>query len=264
MRKEIITCVICAVLMTFNLIILVPRDVDAQVTEEWVRRYNGTDNWVDNAVAIVADENGNIYVTGESCETGRYYDYTTISYDPFGNIRWMAKYSSPDNYPDMATAMTIDSFGNIIVTGTSWGDYSTYYDYATIKYDSNGNELWVARYNTLQNFWDEARSVIADPQGNVYVSGISKDRNPPGPTGFNIATVKYDPDGNELWVARYNCLDGYSNAMALDDNGNIYVTGHSWVSYTNNYDYTTIATIPQVMSYGFRNTMAQEVAVIMI
>jgi len=40
----------------------------------------------------------------------------------------------------------VDKSGNVYVTGESLGN-GTGYDYATIKYDSDGKQLWVTRYN---------------------------------------------------------------------------------------------------------------------
>jgi hypothetical protein len=52
----------------------------------------------------------------------------------------------------------------------------------------------------------------------------------PGTNGTNnIATMKYDPNGNQIWLQRY---DGPSNgndagnAIAVDNNGNVYVAGY--------------------------------------
>jgi hypothetical protein len=45
-------------------------------------------------------------------------------------------------------------------------------DYATIKYNSTGQEQWVARYGSLYSD-DEAKALGIDAAGNIYVSGGS-------------------------------------------------------------------------------------------
>src|SRR4030042_245119 len=59
---------------------------------------------------------------------------------------WVRRYDGPGNDSDWATAIALDGSGNIYVTGESKGS-GTDQDYATIKYDSDGNEIWVSRYN---------------------------------------------------------------------------------------------------------------------
>ena len=47
-------------------------------------------------------------------------------------------------------------------------------DYATIKYDTNGNLLWVIRYNGPGNGIDRSSDLVVDSAGNVYVTGYSE------------------------------------------------------------------------------------------
>jgi hypothetical protein len=72
-------------------------------------------------------------------------------------------------YPEIAKKLlTLPVF----VTGASY-DSGTYYDYATLKYNSAGVQQWVARYNGPANFWDYARALAIDAAGNIYVTGYS-------------------------------------------------------------------------------------------
>jgi len=84
---------------------------------------------------------------------------------------WVAHYNSDANLNDYAAALAIDNFGNVYVTGMSDGN-ETYWDYATVKYDSNGNQMWVRRFhNPQENYGYEAATDIAvDQTGNVYVT----------------------------------------------------------------------------------------------
>ncbi len=203
----------------------------------WVRRYNGPGNSEDIAYALALDGSGNINVTGESPGSGTFPDYATIKYAPNGDTLWVRRYNGPGNSGDYAYALALDGSGNVYVTGYSNGS-GTSSDYATIKYAPNGDTLWVKRYNGPGNGTDEARSLALDGSGNVYVTGYSIGSG----TSGDYATIKYAPNGDTLWVRRYNGpsnnLD-YAYALALDGSGNVYVTGFSYGSGTS-YDYATI------------------------
>ena len=102
------------------------------------------------ATAIAVDENGNVYVTGRSYNSGTGYDYATIKYNSSGDTMWVRRYNGPGNSDDEATAIAVDGSGNVYVTGYS-DDSGTSYNYATIKYNSSGDTMWIRRYNGSAN-----------------------------------------------------------------------------------------------------------------
>jgi len=214
---------------------------DSRGNELWVVHYNGPGDGEDVAKFLVHDGSGNIYVTGSSEGSGTgCYDYATIKYDSSGNQLWVARYDGGGS-EDEVYSMAVDNSGNVYVTGQTGyrlPDSSWNCDYATVKYDSSGNQLWAARYNGPGNYWDGARSLAVDNSGNVYVTGLSTGSG----TYFDYATIKYDSLGNQLWVTRYdgpgNHMDG-ARSIAVDNAGNVYVTGESDASITNS-DYATI------------------------
>ena len=224
--------------LLLSLFILPCRLSAVDVIEEWVARYNGPENSDDYAKAMAVDASGNVYVTGYSFGNNSHHDYATTKYDADGIEQWVVRYNGPGNYDDTPMAIAVDAFGNVYVSGYSYGD-GTYRDYATIKYNPDGIEQWVSRYNGPGNGNDKVQAMVLDDFGNVYVTGESDDND----SRLNYTTIKYNRDGCLLWIATYN---GPSNdkdsarAITLDALGNVYVTGYSYGSTETNEDYATI------------------------
>jgi len=222
--------------------------------QQWVSRYNGTANSIDWANAIATDHNDNVYVTGYATNAGLGKDMLTIKYDPSGSIRWSRSYNGPVNGGDYSFSIAVDNSGNVFVTGRS-DQGVTFSDYTTIKYNSNGVQQWIALYNGTASSYDEARVVAVDNSGNVYVTGKSTGIN----SDFDITTLKYDQNGNQLWVQRYNgpgnSYDG-PNSMYLDAAGNVYITGES-IGIGSDYvtiKYNSNGTLQWVSRYNGTNS----------
>src|SRR3972149_2901153 len=104
---------------------------------------------------------------------GTLNDYATVKYNANGTQLWVARYNGPDWDGDYSKALSVDASGNVYVTGYSYGGGFFGNDYATIKYDANGNQLWVARYIGPANGDDIAAALSIDASGNAYVTGYS-------------------------------------------------------------------------------------------
>ena len=204
----------------------------------WTNRYNGPGNGDDVANALAVDGSNNICVTGYSFDSGSFLDFATIKYSSAGVPLWTNGYNGPANDNDVATAVEVDSIGGVVVFGYSRGS-GTSDDYATIKYSSAGVPLWTNRYNGPGNGPDVANAVAVDGSNNVYVTGYS----PGGGTFLDYATIKYSSAGVPLWTNRYNGLVNANDlgiALAADNSGNVFVTGHSDGSGSAS-DYATLA-----------------------
>ena len=212
---------------------------DGEGNQLWVARYNGPGDSADVVIKPCYGVRDSIYVTGYSYGDGTDFDYATVAYDTGGTELWVARYNGPANGDDRAYAMTGDSFGNIYVTGKSWSN-DTDYDYATIKYDPDGDTSWVRTYNGPGDSTDVASGIVVSASGDVYVTGTSYSDS----TDFDYATIKYDTDGNEEWVARYNgpadSADSYVYGDWIDEVLTMVVTGKSCGVGTG-FDYATVA-----------------------
>jgi hypothetical protein len=100
--------------------------------------------------------------------------------------------------------------GNIYVTGGSAGIGLD--DYATVKYNSSGSELWAIRYNGPGNANDYTNGIAVDNIGNVFVTGKSYGMG----TDYDAATIKYsqlvgvNPVGSEI-PQTFNLYQNYPN-----------------------------------------------------
>lgn len=167
--------------------------------QKWVTRYKGVGgNRADiaYAIAVVA---GNVFVTGSSLGSGSGLDYATVKYDSAGTRLWVMRYDGPGHVDDIAYALAVDGSANVYVTGSSLGA-GTGLDYATIKYNSTGNQQWVTRYNGPAGHNDIANSIALDSSANVFVTGSSLGFG----SGLDFATIKYNAGGMQQWLARFN------------------------------------------------------------
>lgn len=198
----------------------------------WVRTFDGG-----SAISVCVDASNNVIVTGNvnDYDTG-YLDWLTIKYNSDGDTLWTRKYHTSKD--DQASDVATDIWGNVIVTGTVY-DTLIGTDFCTVKYDLNGNILWVRTFtDTADTISEVAKSVATDPWGNIIV------------TGWGIAfsqdyvTVKYNSDGDIIWVRTYdNGWEDFGTDIAVDDSCNVIVTGFS--DSNINWDWCTVKYNPQ-------------------
>ena len=207
---------------------------DSNGVEQWVRTYDGPPSNNDRAYAVTPDGSGNVYVTGRSVGDGTGSDFATLKYSSGGDELWVSRYNGPGNQLDDARAISLDSEGNVYVTGHSYG---TSNDLATVKYDNDGKEKWVKRYNGSGDGTDGGFSLVVDSTGSVYVTGFT-DREPGPGINNDVVTLKYRTN-DETWVRRYPTMSLWPRAMTVDEVGNVYVLARSSDVQTI-YDFLTI------------------------
>jgi hypothetical protein len=229
---------------------------DTNGSEKWVKHSQiYTPDANDHPHAMCLDSAGNVYVTGTvwgSQGQPSNQDYHTISYGPAGNLRWAKTYRDGDpsyGHQGTPTAIVVDKNDNIIVTGYSYSAMNRD-DFATIKYDKNGNVVWTlpygaARYDGPAGLSDRPAAIAVDDLGNIYVTGVSSNLNI-GSDPTSYATVKYAPNGAQLGVMRYNGtspgVESYPTAIKVDAGGNnIVVTGTSKRPGATDYDIVTLS-----------------------
>jgi hypothetical protein len=201
---------------------------------------------------MVIDHSGHIVVTGSGYRAEYQPEfihdrhYRTIKYDASGAAMWSASFETNFTYA-WGRGVAVDASDNVYVTGHRyWFDEQLQrnrFDLATVKYDSNGNELWHRVYEPSVNLTVEARDIVTDNSGNVMVlalTGALPLGSCPNPVG-DVLLLKYDTNGELLWTRSYDSGDcnGVAIArqsfsprvgevpgrLAVDAFGNTYVAG---------------------------------------
>jgi hypothetical protein len=193
--------------------------------ELWTASYDyGGQPW--QTACGICDNNGNFYVGG-NWVGGATEGYVVFKYDSNGNVIWN-EYPNNNGY-SRVYALALDQNMNALMAGqipTSFveGLYPLF-SYGTIAIGTNGATLWTSLYPASATATSVARGIAVDQTNSSYVTGYS-----PGLSGTNnIVTIKYSPNGNQIWLQSYNGLkagNDSGNANAVDQNGNVYVTGY--------------------------------------
>jgi hypothetical protein len=216
----------------------------------------------ETANGIAVDGGGNVYVAGGSGASWQgdgnanpahpfsgLFDLTLLRLTTSGEYSRHTFYGSSDM--DLGGSIDLDAGGGVYLAGTSaitWlGDASTaprhahtnYYDFAILKLGASYTYQWHTFYGSASD--DGAGGMAVDAAGNIYIAGVSRalwlgnaGQFPihAYSSGSDIVVVKLDRNGAYQWHTFYGSSDSDSSqAIALDANGNIYVTGDSYTTW---------------------------------
>ncbi|UOK43900.1 MULTISPECIES: SBBP repeat-containing protein [Flavobacterium] len=133
------------------------------------------------------------------------------------------------------------------------------WDIFLAKYDASGNYVYAKALGGF--FWDQSAGLAVDVSGNVYI------------TGYFSGTADFDPSAgvanlisaggsNDIFLAKYNASGNYvyakkiggtsddvGTAIAVDGNGNAYVTGY----FSDTVDFDPSAGVANLSSAGIED-----------
>lgn len=202
----------------------------------------------DRGLGITVDNSGNILVCGFFTGTVNFgndvvlssdggQDAFLLKLDSDGLALWAVAVGSTSN-SDRANAVAVDSTGSVAITGQFSGDASFgsfnlnasdgSIDAFIVKYDVNGNALWV-KHGAAEAL-ERGMALSFDNEGNVYAAGqftgdITFDNLYENNMFNAIFLVKFSFDGNQEWI---RSIGGTQEAIAYgmtSDGENIYLTG---------------------------------------
>lgn len=197
----------------------------------WTRTYDhgGVEAW-DWGYSVGVDAAGNAYVFGESWN-GSDDDLEVIKYDPDGNLLWARIYDS-GGQDDRAQYAVVDAGGSVYASAFvyEWEGMGNQIDALTLRWDPDGNLVWLRAYET--GIHDVATTIAVGGDGNVTVGRCSWTTDGSG-TGSQASTglLRYSPAGDLLWTRTLTeATDTWwsSPALAADASGNTYVVTSSF------------------------------------
>ena len=212
-------------------------------------------NGTDEGTAIALDSSGRIVVAGRSINSAGNSDIVVWRYLSNGTLD--TSFNSPKGFvtydggsgADEARAITIDSGGNILVTGFSFNG-TTSNDMILLRYKADGtldtsfNGVGYVVHNGAAggNGNDEGRAMVLDSLGKILIGGLSDK----GSLNYDMVIWRYNPDGTldasfngagyvvHNGAAGGNGVDGALD-IGIDSVGRILVAGVS-TNGGGNYD----------------------------
>jgi hypothetical protein len=152
------------------------------------------------------------------------YDVIIARYRPDGTRTWVRSWSRGTDVDEWVEGIAADPDGNLVVCGWFNGGKAGTPDWFVVKFDRGGDRQWTKTVAGLAGGDDRAHDVVVNAAGRIYVTGsVAKNAG-----GKDWRTTKLAPNGATLWARAYagpEGLDDLPSAMALDVDGNVYVTG---------------------------------------
>ena len=188
--------------------------------QQWNRTWGGTGVEWSNYVMI--DSLDNVYIVGDTSSFGAGDDdLLLVKYDSSGIQQWNRTWGGSD--PEVGTGITMDSLGNIYITGYNMSSGLYPRDMVLVKFDSFGMEQWNRTRN--ERDIDRGNGVAVDSLDNVYVVG---DMGIFGDSDYDIFLVKYNSSGIQQWNRTWGGSDTDTvGGVVVDSLNNIYVIGNT-------------------------------------
>jgi len=191
---------------------------------QWNLTWGG--QYTDQANSVYVDSLDNLYLAGKTYSLGVDTingDAFIAKYDNSGILIWNRTWGGSQS--DYASAVYVDSYGNVhvVCTTSSYGAGAS--DVAYLKYNSTG-------FLESTFFWggigsEQGVAIEEDSDNNFIISGSTSSF---GSGNIDAFILCYHETGSLLWNSTWgtNTMDRVSY-LALDSNDNIYLAG--WTYY---------------------------------
>jgi hypothetical protein len=208
-------------------ILITKYDPDGNIV--WQRTMAGSSRGNDYGVAVITDNQNNIFVAAALTSSNGMFDFGVIKYSSTGDFQWFSHWDN--GLQDIPTAMALDDSGNIIVVGATTS-FSQQMNYAIVKWNSNGTRIWATEYD-FAGLYDFATAVVKATANNIVVTGASASAT----NNWDYATILINGQGQIQNVNRITVPEiGLDQPLAITRNlqGNTFITGYTEVNGNKN------------------------------
>lgn len=192
-----------------------------------VRSNSNTVTGIEEINDVTMDDNGFMYLVGALDNSTTGYDIAVYKLDDSLNLVW-ENYYDINGYDDKGYGIKTDASGNIYVAGYSTSTVAGK-ETAVLKINSSGTLLWNHEIGGLMQSDDSGRQLVLG-DNRIYVAATVNDN---GSGDYKL--YAFDTDGELITTAKYagaNGLNDIPQAIAIDLDGNIIVTGKEQVNTT--------------------------------
>ncbi|HVN48241.1 MAG TPA: T9SS type A sorting domain-containing protein [Bacteroidota bacterium] len=183
---------------------------------EWSKIYHDSTNSLDNAIDMIYDPSGYLYICGTSAITSTEKRLALWKMDKNGTIIWYTSVGDTSNAVYECRGMQRDPSGNIVLVS----DYQTQQHTQTFfvtKIDTMGTVLWSKPFRSYTNEYKTMPSIFAiDSTENIYI------------VDYYYCLTKINPAGEIIWsrqCTKTNTDYDYPKCVRLGKDGGIYVAG---------------------------------------
>lgn len=248
---------VCGSAETSNAADYVTLKYNSAGVQQWASLYNGSGANSDQAYAICIDGSGNVYVTGYSWGgTTPDFDIATLKYNNAGAQQWVYRYNGPGTRFDSGQDIEVNSTGDVFVCGYTRAAVGiTNYESVLLKVNNSGAFQWARTYNGPGNDYDRANRLLIQSNGNVAITGRSVGTTS---TAEDLILLNYNGgSGTLIWERRYD--GGFvqwdeGKDLSTDQFGNLYVTGYSYNTGSNNnyitFKYDSLGAMEWLVKYN--------------
>jgi len=190
--------------------------------------WNITDGIVDDSSYgedVCLDSSGNIYVVGIIEYGGSNWMIEILYCNKSGSLIWSTEVGI-DNYRDVPFGLSMDSQGNLYISGiTTWPSISPQdYQFLLIKVSPEGLPLWTRVWGGSE--WEFNLYVAVNSLDEIFVAGLTKNFEP----GYlDIYLAKFNSNSERLWSIRWDSGENdLLNQLYIDKtNDDLYLLGKS-------------------------------------